>query len=513
MLTAANSATFNSPCTLFCVNGAFMKPSLNFLPASKLAEMIRAGEVTSRQTVEAYFAQIKKQNPTYNAIVTLHEAQALAQADQADQTLRDGEPCGPLHGVPITIKDTYRVKGSRTTAGYPPLKDHIPDSDAVAVQLLNGAGAVIIGRTNTPTLAMDMQTDNPIFGKTNNPWDVTRTPAGSSGGCATALATGMTSLSLGSDLAGSIRLPASFCGVYGLKPTHGVVSFEGHVVPLPGETNGYRTLAVAGPLARSIDDLALVLDVLTQPTSSDRNVAPLLADLGENVDISKLKIAWTDNFGGVPVSAEIKDKLQAFVKKLAQAGATVHKIEPQGMDYNEIWETWGSFVGAQGNYDMSNLKRSIGHLFSKGTLKNIPMQRKIVGPTSVKKLMQAFELQSQYITKMDNFLSEYDVWLCPVSATTAFKHHAHSKMFGDFKIYNTPMQVDGADIHYYVATQSYTTVFSTTNSPVVSMPIGLGQSGLPVNIQVAGKRYGDRRLLKVAKVLDDYTDKFQYPLQ
>ncbi len=141
------------------------------------------------------------------------------------------------------------------------------------------------------------------------------------------------------------------------------------------------------------------------------------------------------------------------------------------------------------------------------------MQRNIVDPTSVKKLMQAFELQSQYITRMDNFLSEYDVWLCPVSATTAFKHHAHSKMFGDFKIYNRPLQVDGADIHYYVATQSYTTVFSTTNSPVVSMPIGLGQSGLPVNIQVAGKRYSDRRLLKVAQVLDSYSDKFQYPLQ
>jgi amidase len=261
-----------------------MKPSLNFLPASQLAAMLRAGDITSRQAVEAYFAQIKKHNATCNAIVTLNETQALAQADQADQAKRDGRPCGPLHGVPITIKDTYRVKGSRTTAGYPPLKDHIPDSDAVAVQLLKEAGAIIIGRSNTPTLAMDMQTDNPIFGKTNNPWDVQRTSAGSSGGCATALATGMTSLSLGSDLAGSIRLPAAFCGVYGLKPTHGVVSFEGHIVPLPGQINGYRTLAVAGPLARSIDDLALALDVLTQPTPSDRNVAPLLSDLGENLD-------------------------------------------------------------------------------------------------------------------------------------------------------------------------------------------------------------------------------------
>jgi amidase len=490
-----------------------MNRSLNFLSASQLAAMIRSGEITSRQTVEAYLAQTKEHNPTYNAIVTLNETQALAQADQADQAMRDGKPCGPLHGVPITIKDTYRVEGSRTTAGYPPLADYVADRDAVAVQLLKDAGAIIVGRTNTPTLAMDMQTDNPIFGRTNNPWDVHRTPGGSSGGCATALATGMTSLSLGSDLAGSIRLPASFCGVYGLKPTHGVVSFEGHIVQPPGEINGYRTLAVAGPLARSIDDLALALDVLTQPTSSDRNIAPLLADLGDDVDISKLKIAWTDDLGGVPVSAEIKGELHTYVNKLAQAGATVHKTEPHGMNYEEVWETWGSFVGAQGNYDMSNLKRSIGHFLSKGTTRQIPMQRKIVGPISVQKLMQALELQSHYITKMDNFLSEYDVWLCPVSATTAFKHHAHSKMLGDFKIYNEPLQVDGAEIHYYVATQSYTTVFSTTNSPVVSMPIGLGTSGLPVNIQVAGKRYSDRRLLKVAKVLDSYSDKFQYPLQ
>ncbi len=340
-LDELTNRTFSSTCTPSCVNREFMQPSLTFLSASKLAAMLRAGEITSRQTVEAYFAQIREQNPTYNAIVTVNEANALAQADQADQAMRDGKPCGPLHGVPITI----------------------------------------------------------------------------------------------------------------------------------------------------------------------------LADLGENVDISKLKIAWTDNFGGVPVSAEIKDKLHAFVNKLAQAGATVQKSEPQGMDYNEIWETWGSFVGAQGNYDMSNVKRSIGHLFSKSTVRNIPMQRRIVGPISVRKLMQAFELQSKYITRMDNFLSEYDVWLCPVSATTAFKHHAHSKMLGDFKIYSTPLQVDGADIHYYVATQSYTTVFSTTNSPVVSMPIGLGPSGLPVNIQVAGKRYSDRRLLRVAKVLDNYTDKFLYPLQ
>jgi amidase len=489
-----------------------MQTSINFLSATELAAKIRAGEFTSRQVVESFFAHIKKYNPAYNAVVTFNEAEALAQADIADRAQTNGQSLGALHGVPITIKDTYKVKGLRATSGYLPLKDYIADQDAVSVKLLKEAGAIILGKTNTTTLAMDMQTDNPIFGKTNNPWDVERTPAGSSGGCATALAAGMTSLSIGSDLAGSIRLPASFCGVYGLKPTHGVISMEGHIPPLPGQVNGFRTLAVPGPLARSVDDLALALEILSQPNPYDRKVAPLLPDDGQAVDISKLKIAWMDGFGGVPVSREIKDKLSGFAQKLTEAGATVHKTEPQGMDYNEIWELWSAFVGMQSNLDMSNFMRSIGDVFSKNTVKPIPMHRKIVGPVSVKQLMQALELQSQYITKMDNFLSDYDVLLCPVSSSTAFKHHAHTGNFGDFKIYNTPVKVDGADVHYYVATQSYTTIFTATDSPVVSMPLGLGESGLPINVQVVGKRYTDRRLLRVAKILDGYSEKFQYPL-
>jgi amidase len=506
MTDSMNKVSHNS------IQGELVQTPIQFLSATQLAAKIRAGELTCRQVVEKFFEQIKTHNPTFNAVVILNEQQALEQADRADQARGRGETLGVLHGVPITIKDTYRVKGLRATAGYAPLKDYIADDDAVIVKLLKEQGAIVLGKTNTTTLAMDMQTVNPIFGATNNPWDVTRTPAGSSGGCASALASGMTALSIGSDLAGSIRLPASFCGVYGLKPTHGVGSMEGHIPPLPGQVNGFRTLAVPGPLARSIDDLALALDILTQPNPHDRKVAPLVPATGEKIEIAKLKIAWTDNFGGVPVSREIKSKLEAFANKLAQAGATVVKTEPVGMDYAEIWEMWSAFVGMQSNLDMSNFMRAIGDVFSKNTVKDIPMHHKIVGPISVKQLMQAFELQSQSITKLDNFLSEYDAWLCPVSSTTAFKHRAHSGTFGDFRIYNTPIQVDDANVHYYVATQSYTTLFTATDSPVVSMPIGLGESGLPVNVQVAGKRYTDHRLLRVAKMLDQYTEKFSYPL-
>lgn len=489
-----------------------MAHPVHYLPAVELAAKIRQREWSSRAVVEACLAQIRAHNRACNAIVTLNDEQARAEADRADRDLAEGRSCAALHGVPVTIKDTYRVQGLRTTCGCLSLKDYVPDQDAVAVRLLREAGAIILGKTNTAALAMDMQADNPVFGKTNNPWDITRTSGGSSGGCAAALAAGMTPLSVGSDLAGSIRLPASFCGVYGLKPTHGVASMEGHIPPLPGEINGLRTLAVPGPLARSIDDLQLALGILTRPNLHDRKVAPLLPGPGVEIVTPSLRIAWSDELGGVPVSVEIKRKLAQFVDRLSANGATVVKTEPAGMDYEEIWELWGKFVGMQAGYQMSNLKRAIGDFFSKSAVKGIPMHRRIVGPISVSQLMQALETQSRYITKVDSFLADYDAWICPVSSTTAFKHHAPSKSFGDFKIYNTPLQVDGAPVHYYVATQSYTTLFATTDSPVVSMPIGLGDSGLPVNIQVIGKRYADSRLLAIAKALDRHGERFSYPL-
>ncbi len=171
-----------------------MNEQINFLSAGELMGKIQSREITSREIVEAFIAQIKSRNPVYNAIVFLNETEALLQADRADKALAAGKPTGLLHGIPMTVKDTYRVKGMPATAGYPPLQNHVPDEDAVIVKLLKEQGAIILGKTNTAKLAMDMQTDNPLFGRTNNPWDASLTPGGSSGGCATALATGMTAL-------------------------------------------------------------------------------------------------------------------------------------------------------------------------------------------------------------------------------------------------------------------------------------------------------------------------------
>jgi len=484
--------------------------SILFSSATEIAENIRSGKLTSYEVVTAFFEQIDQHNHTYNAVVTLNKAEALKRAKEADIAISKGENWGKLHGVPVTIKDNYRTKGIRTTSGYQPLANHVPDQDAEIVKLLKAEGAIIIGKTNLSVLAMDMQSDNAVFGKTNNPWDTSRTSGGSSGGCASALATGMTPLSIGNDLAGSIRIPSAYCGVYGFKPSFGVVSLHGIQTDPAEKVNGLKSLAVAGPLARNIDDLELAMTIIAQTTADDRRLTPLIKNT-EAIDIKDIKIAWADEFAGVPVDNEIKLKIQEAISKLEKAGATVVKVTPD-LDFYLAWKTWGSFVGMQGGYNTSNLTKWLGLPFTKGVLKDIPMHQNVVKPNSVQKYMEALNIQDQMINIMENFLNVYDVFICPVSAVTAFNHHAPSKSYGNFSIYNTPLKVNGADIHYYMATQAYTTPFTLTESPVLSLPIGLSQQQLPIGIQVVGKRNQDFRLLAIGKVLDQCLEQLEYPL-
>ncbi|MEY5130603.1 MAG: hypothetical protein RL734_670 [Bacteroidota bacterium] len=482
-----------------------------FMSATEIAAKIRNKEVTSYEVVSAYLRQIEAQNGIFNALVLIDKENALHQAKLADEAIKKEMNFGKLHGVPITIKDNYLTQGLITTSGYEPLQNHIPRKDAELVKLLKSEGAIIIGKTNLSVLAMDMQADNAIFGKTNNAWDIKRTSGGSSGGCAVALASGMTSLSFGNDLAGSIRLPSAYCGVYGFKPTFGVVSINGIQTDPNEPVNGLKSLAVAGPLARTIKDLELAMDIIAQTTNTDKKLIPVNR-YQDTIDIKNLKIAWTDEFGGVPVDNEIKKAIQDYVSKLERSGATVVKITPP-IDFYLAWKTWGSFVGMQGGYNTSNFEKWMGIPFTKGVLKNVPMHQNIVKPTSVEKYMEALNIQDSLITQMENFLDNFDAFICPVSAVNAFPHHKPTKQYGNFNIYNNPINVNNETIHYYMATQAYTTPFTLTENPVLSMPISLSKDALPIGVQVIGKRYSDFRLLKIGMVLDDYSEKFKFPLE
>jgi len=471
------------------------------LPAHELAEAIRTRKIGSEEATVAFLERICLINPDLNAIVTLDSTAALQRAKEADLALTAGLSWGPLHGVPFTIKDTYKTKGLRTTAGYVPLSSYVPEVDAVVVQRLLGAGAILMGKTNTPSLAMDMQTTNAVFGQTGNAFNPAWTAGGSSGGSSVAVATWMTPFEFGTDLAGSIRLPAAFNGVYGFRPTFGLVSMRGHVPPRPGEIDGIRRMATAGPITHDITDLSMLLDIVGGPGEGDHRLDPIPPISGKSRAAGELRVAWTDGFGGVPVSKEIKESIRLFVEELETAGVSVTKAEPKNFPYEKAWETWGSFVGAQGGYEQSNFMRSLGSFFTKKAVAATPMQRNIVGPVTVQGYMEALKIQDECIESIETFLDDFDVWIVPVSSTTAFEHLKPSRAFGDFFVYDDPIDVDGIPVPYYVATQSYTTIFSLTESPVVTIPVGKDRRGAPIGLQLVGRRFADHQLLEIARIL------------
>ncbi|MBU1748753.1 MAG: amidase, partial [Chloroflexi bacterium] len=319
---------------------------LVFSTAHQLANAIRQREVSAVEVLEAHLAQIARHNPALNAIVTLDEGGARQRATEADAALARGETGGPLHGVPVTIKDVYETAGLRTTASFKPLAEYVPQQDATVVARLKAAGAIVLGKTNMPEMAMDVQSNSPIFGRANNPWDLARTPGGSTGGGAAAVAAGLSPLELGSDIGGSIRIPSHFCGVYGFKPTEHRVPGTGHIPPPPGVAKTVRHMGVFGPLARSIDDLRLCLGLIAGPDSQDWEVPPVPLGDAPPRPLPGLRLAWTDDFGGAPVTAETRAALQALAGTLAEQGCHVERQNPTGFDFELAWETYGEILGA-----------------------------------------------------------------------------------------------------------------------------------------------------------------------
>ena len=299
---------------------------LHFKSAAEIARLIRERKIGTVETLEHFLARVERYNPRLKAIVWLDAARARERARAADAALAKGEIWGPLHGVPMTIKESYNVAGSPTTWGDPNLTNNITDTSALAVERLEKAGVVLFGKTNVPLLLADHQSYNAIYGTTNNPWDLSRTPGGSSGGSAAALAAGLTGIEAGSDIGGSIRNPAHFCGVFGLKPTWGVVAPKGQA--LPG-SYAYADMSVIGPLGRGADDLEIALDVMAGADEID-GIAwkPDLPVCGA-ASLKDFRIAVKLRDPNCEVETEYVDKLQALVDALAKRGARVTEAEPQ----------------------------------------------------------------------------------------------------------------------------------------------------------------------------------------
>ncbi|EFH83755.1 amidase [Ktedonobacter racemifer] len=449
-----------------------------FASTTQLASAIRKGHVSATEVLQVHLAQIEAHNPTLNAVITLDAERAYERAREADAALGRGEIWGPLHGVPFTLKDAHATAGMRTTTGFPPLADYVPQEDSTVAARLKAAGGILMGKTNVPTMLADYQSANPIFGSTNNPWNVERTPGGSSGGAAAALASGMTPFEIGTDLSASIRIPAHFCGVFGLKPTEQRVPLTGMIPGLPGP-RPVRIMSCIGPMARSVEDLALLYALIAGPDGQDTEVAPVLVDEMPELALKNLRVAFAPTFPGIPVATEIRTALEELAQQLTPLCATVEEATLPQVDFNQDLARAGAMIGMMTGAFQPEAQEH---------------------PTTLAQYLEALHYRDQSILAWERFFDEWDILLCPPTMVTAFPHCQPG----------SPIQVDDQEVTYYM-TAAYGTLFNYTGHPVAVLPYKRDQAGLPIGIQVVGKRWQESFLLAVAQALTEVTGEFQRP--
>jgi amidase len=441
------------------------------LPARVLARRLRRRQLTAVEALEAHLQRIEERNPALNAVVSLDADRARKLAEAADAALRRDEIRGPLHGVPMTLKDAHDAAGLRTTVGTAEL-DRIADEDGTVAARLRAAGAILIGRTNVAAWLGDpLQTTNPVLGRTCNPWDPERTPGGSSGGAAAALAAGMTPLEVGSDLAGSIRLPACFCGVYGLKTTEHRVPFTGFFRQPDGVPRSVRILSCLGPMARDLGDLELALRVIAGPDGQDGDVPPVPLDSRRRLRLQDLRLAVAPALPGGKIAKGIRQRIERVAAQASDAGARVEESLPD-IDWEDLYKLFGDLVA------------TITGLFSPGAhLRD--EQRKLSW------YFAALERRDRLAAAWQRFFVGFDGLILAPAATNAFTHREPG----------TPVEVDGEAVSYWEI-GSAQAICNLTGLPGLAVPAGLDEQGLPVGIQIAGPLWSELRLLEIARALE-----------
>ncbi len=473
-------------------------------PASELVRLLRGRELASRELLDSYVSRIERLDPLLNAVVTLDVERARAAAAAADEAAARGGPLGPLHGLPVTVKDSIETAGLRTTAGAEELAGHVPAGDAPAVARLRAAGAIVFGKTNLPAWASDAQTFNTLFGTTRNPWDLARTPGGSSGGAAAAVAAGLTGLELGSDIGGSLRIPAHFCGVYTLKPSYGIVPLRGHLPPAPGAL-AELDVAPLGPLARGPRDLALWLSVVAGPDRDRAAAWRLELPAPAARSLREYRIAcWLDD-PYCSVDAAVLGALRDCADALRSAGAQV-EVAPPPVPLPE-----GHAVARR------IIQPALSHGIPEAEFARLRQQAEEAAPEDrsepvrwarhvtqrVRDLNVAVEQRAQFAARWAEFFARYDVLLTPVTPSAAFPHdHGEPR---------APIEVNGAPRAYgdqFAWVQSVGVV----HLPAAVAPAGLTPGGLPVGVQVVGPYLGDRTVVDVVTRMAEVAGGFRAPV-
>jgi len=444
--------------------------------------MVRRGKVSSRELTELVLARIDAANPDLNAVVEVRREAAL-EAAAADEAVARGERVGPLHGVPMTIKEAFNVAGLHTTWGNPAFKEFVADQDATVVRRLKQAGAVIVGKTNVAHMLGDYaQTANELYGVTNNPWDPARTPGGSSGGSAAAVAAGMAFLDYGSDLVGSVRIPASFCGVYGLKPSVGIVPLTGLQPPGPPAPQPETTYkAAVGPLARQAGDLRLALEVTAGPEDPAAKAFSWTLAPPRHQRLGEFRVGVVLDDPGAPVTGEVGAVLSDMLDGLARAGVSVMDGWPESINPGQSAESFSFQVGLFFAFNQP------------GTEEFAPLSAVI---EQERRHQAAYAAWSRYF-------GQVDVFLCPTNFTAAFPHDA--RPFAERTIATADGERSYAEQPFWIAHASL------AGLPAVAAPVGRTPGGLPVGVQVVGPPFEDDTAITFAELLKDVTGGYQSP--
>lgn len=446
------------------------------LSAVAAVEQLNQGSISAAQILSQQQDKITQLNPEYNAFVHV-------PGQVGDLSAR-----GVLKGLPISIKDQIHVAGMPCTSGYQKLRHFVPEQDAAVVADLKTAGGQILGKTNLPPLAMDFQTYNAIHGQTNNPWHKEYTAGGSSGGGATAVATGMSYAEIGTDLAGSLRIPASFCGVCSLMPSLDRVSTEGTMTLVEQAKVKIEYLPRVGPLAREVQDLQLIWQALSGELPVSKSV---------------LNLALLPGHPGLPLHSQIQRALTAFKDNVARSDeVNVQFAAPEQFSWADAWQAYGIIQGHQFSAMANPVQRFIGRIMSRGAMRRSPNFIAPIQRGNRRKLgayQQGLQQRLVLSNALDEFLQQYDAWVLPVTLVPAFKHIKASFENDFVRDYDHEFSVGGQKLNYFEALTRLTTPFNLTGHPVVTIPVGKDeQSGLPIGLQLVGKRNQDAQLLAVA---------------
>jgi amidase len=482
--------TYNSP---FCISNPFQRglqkgrrknlnaEDLCFMSAREMASGIRERAFSPLEAVDAVLSRIGKVNPVVNAFCTLVPEMARESARKAEQKIMGGGKVGPLHGVPVAIKDLTPTAGIRTTYGSKIFENHIPDEDGLIVARLKAAGAIVIGKTNTPEFGAGGNTYNAVFGATRNPWKPSLTCGGSSGGSAVALASGLSSLATGNDLGGSLRIPASFCGVVGFRTSPGLVPIY------PGPL-GWDTLAIDGPMARNVGDTALFLSIIAglddrSPLSFPVNGRAFVSAV-EKPEIRGSRVAWSSDLGMIPVDREVADVAARAAKRFSELGCNVEEAEP---DFNGVRE-------------VISVTRSLRMVALYGN--DFEKWRDLMNPSLAWNIEQGFSLTGTQIGEAEkertaiyhrvcHFFEHYDLLLTPTVAVPPFPVESPY-----------PREINGQPIRDIMDWVLPTYAISVTGLPAISIPCGWTSDGLPVGLQIVGRRLGETTVLKAAAAFE-----------